>query len=163
MTDQVHVRELTKAEVVAAGEELLRLQRAAYAREAALLGDDRIPPLHEDLSALLAQPLRWLAALDGSAAVGALGFTGDPEDSGAEADIDRLIVDPAHHRRGIGVALVRAVLDLSDTATVSTGRDNVPARALYAGLGFAHTGDREVLPGLWVSSFAWTRSSSPAG
>lgn len=148
VTDRVRVRELTGAEVVAAGEELLRIQHAAYALEAALLDDDRIPPLHEDLSDLLAQPLRWLAALDGSTVVGALGFTGD-----AEADIDRLIVDPVHHRRGIGAALVRAVLEGSSMVRVSTGRDNAPARALYAGLGFEHTGDREVLPCLWVSTF----------
>lgn len=97
--------------------------------------------------------MRWLAALDGATLVGALGFTGDPDAGDVEADIDRLIVDPAHHRRGIGAALVRAVLGRSSTVTVSTGRGNEPARALYAGLGFEHSGDREVLPGLWVSSF----------
>lgn len=153
MTERVRVRELSEPEVVAAGEELLRIQHAAYALEATLLGDDRIPPLHEGLSDLLAQPLRWLAALDGARVVGALGFTGDSSARDAEADIDRLIVDPAHHRRGIGAALVRAVLEQSGRVTVSTGRGNEPARALYAGLGFEHCADREVLPGLWVSSF----------
>lgn len=150
VTDQVLVRELTGPEVVRAGPDLLRIQHAAYALEASLLGDDRIPPLHEDLADLLAQPLRWLAALDGTTVVGALGFTGDTD---VEADIDRLIVDPTHHRRGIARALVRAVLDRSVIVTVSTGRDNPPARALYDGLGFEHTAHREVLPGLWVSSF----------
>lgn len=150
MTDQVHVHELTGPEVVDVGEDLLRIQHAAYAAEATLLGDDRIPPLHESLSDLLARPLRWLGACDGPLLVGALGFTG-----GTAADVDRLIVDPAHHRRGIGRALVRAVVDRSATVTVSTGRDNAPARALYADLGFGHTGDKEVLPGLWVSTFEW--------
>lgn len=152
VTDRVHILELTGPEVVEVAEELLRIQHAAYALEAALLGDDRIPPLHEDLPGLLAWPLWWLVALEGTTIVGALGFGGEQE-----ADIDRLIVDPAHHRRGIGAALVREVLARSDRVTVSTGRDNGPARALYGGLGFEHTGDTEVLPGLWVSGFEWRR------
>jgi hypothetical protein len=40
---------------------------------------------------------------------------------------------------------------------VSTGRDNLPARRLYALLGFAPDGEAEVLPGLWVSRFLLLR------
>ncbi|YCK34165.1 hypothetical protein ACNF49_08735 [Actinomadura sp. ATCC 39365] len=51
---------------------LLDLQRAAYAVEAALIGDDRVPPLHEPLSDLLAAPLTWVGAFEGDALLGAI-------------------------------------------------------------------------------------------
>jgi ribosomal protein S18 acetylase RimI-like enzyme len=127
---------------------LLEVQRAAYAVEARLIGDDRIPALHEDLAALTAAGLSWLVARHGARVLGALGrrYT----DGGVE--VDRLVVDPIAARRGTGRALVAAAL--ADAAgrpvTVSTGRDNVPARRLYAQAGFRETGEREVLPGLWV-------------
>ncbi|WP_418268672.1 GNAT family N-acetyltransferase [Janibacter indicus] len=43
-------------------------------------------------------------------------------------DIDRLVVDPAVHRRGAGRKLVQAVLFRAGhrRATVSTGRANLP-------------------------------------
>jgi ribosomal protein S18 acetylase RimI-like enzyme len=37
---------------------------------------------------------------------------------------------------------------------VSTGRDNVPARALYEGLGFTPQGEAEPVPGLWIVHYA---------
>jgi ribosomal protein S18 acetylase RimI-like enzyme len=127
---------------------LLDIQHAAYAVEARLIGDDRIPPLAEDVAALVAAGLDWLVATDGGAVLGALGR----RDTADGVEIDRLVVDPAVGRRGTGRALVAAVL--ADAAgrrvTVSTGRDNTPARRLYAQAGFRETGEREVLPGLWV-------------
>ncbi|WP_448641360.1 GNAT family N-acetyltransferase [Geodermatophilus sp. URMC 63] len=126
---------------------LLDLQRAAYAVEARLIGDDRIPALHEDLPALRDAGLHWLVAEeDGVVAAVAWRVT-----DGC-LDLDRLVVDPAHARRGLGRALVGAVLTeaAGRRVTVSTGRDNTPARRLYAALGFREVGEREVLPGLWL-------------
>src|SRR5690349_1712014 len=84
---------------------VMAVQRAAYTVEAALMGDDRIPPLHESVADLCAADLVWLAAFDGESLAGAIAWADDP----VELDIDRLVVDPARHRRGIGRALVRAV------------------------------------------------------
>jgi ribosomal protein S18 acetylase RimI-like enzyme len=143
---------LTPLDVVgsaALAADLLALQHEAYAVEAALIGDDRIPPLHESLAALRAAPLRWTGAFSGDRLVGAVAVT----DDGDLVDIHRLVVAPAVARQGIGSALVRSVLAARRPAVVATGRDNAPARALYARLGFRPTGDREVLPGLWVSGF----------
>lgn len=128
---------------------VLRLQRRAYAVEAALIGDDRIPALHESLVDLLAADLHWVLAFDGDRIVAALGYAMP----GESVMIDRLVVDPDHHRRGIGARLVRGVLDLRPEVQVSTGRDNHPARALYSSLGFVHERDREVVHGLWVSDY----------
>lgn len=127
---------------------VLAIQRAAYAVEAALVGDDRIPALHEDLQTLVSRPLRWLLA-DEPAVSGALGY----ERSDVTVTIDRLVVDPDHARRGVGRALVVEVLRRAGGTPVhvSTGRDNAPARRLYERVGFQRVGDREVLPGLWVT------------
>ncbi|SDC16213.1 Acetyltransferase (GNAT) domain-containing protein [Geodermatophilus telluris] len=128
---------------------LLALQRAAYAVEARLIGDDRIPALHEDLAALRGAGLSWLVADDGSGTVtGAVGW----RVTAHGLDVDRLVVDPAHAREGTGRALLAAVLAEAAgiPVTVSTGRANTPARRLYAGAGFRETAEREVLPGLWV-------------
>ncbi|WP_029432040.1 N-acetyltransferase [Blastococcus sp. URHD0036] len=129
--------------------DLLALQREAYAVEAALLGDDRIPPLHESLAALRAAPLRWTGAWGDGGLTGAVAWT----DDGDLVDVHRLVVAPRAARQGIGSALIRSVLALGRRTVVATGRDNAPARALYERLGFVPTGDREVLPGLWVTGF----------
>nr|WP_201784815.1 GNAT family N-acetyltransferase [Nonomuraea pusilla] len=134
--------------------ELLALQRAAYAVEAELIQDDRIPPLHESLEELVAAPLRWLAAMDDGRLAGALAWEEDSD----EVDIDRLVVHPSAHRRGIGRALVKELVSRAGgrRVVVSTGRDNAPARTLYERLGFTLTGETEVIPGLWITSYALT-------
>ena len=147
----MRLAELDPATDAAAAAELLALQRSAYAVEAALIGDDRIPPLHEPLLELRAAALCWLGATFEGRLVGAVAVR--VEDAGL--DIDRLVVAPDAHRRGVGSALVSAVLDRAAgrPTTVSTGRDNRPARLLYQRLGFGATGDDQVLPGLWVTRF----------
>jgi GNAT superfamily N-acetyltransferase len=127
------------------------VQVAAYRVEAALIGDDRFPPLHETVDDVRAAPVTWLGAFSGNELVGAVAWT-----VGSEGwDIDRLAVDPVHHRRGIGSALVAAVLERAGGAqvTASTGSGNTPARALFAEHGFRSAGDIEVVPTLWVSQY----------
>lgn len=158
MDDRVVV--CTRGEALVSGSSqttrLLALQHAAYRIEADLIQDERIPPLHECEAELLGAGLGWLVALDADdGLVGALGF----RTLGSEVDIDRLIVDPTRHRHGIGRRLVVHALTLGDSAVVSTGRDNAPARALYESLGFSHQRDREDIPRLWVSDYRWRRAA----
>ncbi|MGN9808037.1 GNAT family N-acetyltransferase [Micromonospora sp. BQ11] len=131
---------------------LLAVQHAAYAVEAALIGDDRIPPLRETLADLRAAPLCWLGACADGRLLGAIAWTADA----AVVDIDRLVVDPAAHRGGVGRALVTAVLHHAGSrrVLVATGRANRPARRLYEALGFTATTDEEVAPGLWITRYA---------
>jgi GNAT superfamily N-acetyltransferase len=135
------------------GPELLAIQRAAYAVEAEIIGDDRIPTLTETLDELRARPLTWLGARDGDGIlVGAVAWS-ETED---EIDIDRLVVAPKAHRRGAGRALVEEVLALAGSrrVVVSTGRANLPARTLYERLGFEQATEAEVIPGLWITGYA---------
>lgn len=133
-------------------ERLLAIQHAAYRVEASVIGDDRIPALHEDLAALRAAPLGWLGAYDRDRLIGAVAWTEEAD----AVDIDRLIVDPTMHRRGAGRLLVQAVLARAGRrrTTVSTGRANLPARTLYRQLGFQRLDDAEPVPGLWVARLA---------
>ncbi|QOC92065.1 GNAT family N-acetyltransferase [Micromonospora craniellae] len=130
---------------------LLPIQHAAYAVEASIIGDDRIPPLHETLDELRAAPLRWLGALDDGRLVGAMAWSENP----TELDIDRLVVDPTAHRRGTGTALVRTLLASAGDrrVVVATGAANLPARRLYERLDFRLIGEREVIPGLRIAEY----------
>jgi len=93
--------------------------------------------------------LFWLGAFTGDAVVGAVAWTEDP----AGLDIDRPVVVPDAHRQDVGSALVRAVLRRAADrrTTVSTGRENMPARRLYERLGFTCAGEEEIIPGLWIA------------
>jgi ribosomal protein S18 acetylase RimI-like enzyme len=147
----MELRDVTPAADRELARALLRVQHAAYSVEAALIGDDRIPPLRENVDDVQSAALLWLAAFTGDALVGAVAWTEDP----AGVDIDRLAVVPHAHRRGVGSALVRAVLARAADrrTTVSTGRENTPARGLYERLGFTCVGEEEVIPGLWITRY----------
>lgn len=54
---------------------LLNLQHAAYAVEAVLIGDDRIPPLHESVEELCDARLLWRAVFSDGELAGAIGWT----------------------------------------------------------------------------------------
>ena len=88
----------------------------------------------------LAAGHHYLSAREGATLVGYVGLAR----AGAEAEVHTLAVDPAHHRRGIGRALLRAVLDHAVGATVflEVRTDNESALALYRSEGFVIIGTR---------------------
>ena len=64
-----------------------------------------------------------------------------------ELQVNNVAVRPDHRGKGIGRALVQAVLDHgrvsgARTALLEVRRSNVAARQLYAGLGFLEAGER---------------------
>lgn len=129
---------------------VLELQRSAYAREAALIGFDGIPPLREDLPGLLAAGYAWLGRFDGPLLVGALAW----DLHAGEVDVARLVVDPARSRQGHAAALLQALAAMHPDApmTVMTGAANAPALGLYTRHGFAPTGEeQEVAPGVAIA------------
>jgi ribosomal protein S18 acetylase RimI-like enzyme len=150
-TCEIEVRPLDLADAgVATG--VLELQRRSYAVEARLIGSGRIPPLHESLEELQACGETSLGAYVDPRLAAVVSWKFD----GATIDLHRLAVDPDHFRRGLGAALVRAALRSEPEARraiAQTGGANEPAKQLYRAEGFAEVGDREVLPGLWVTQF----------
>ena len=131
---------------------VLQLQRLAYRVEAELIGSDGIPPLRETLEELRTCGEEFLGSLVEGQLVGAISWR-----FGADTiDIHRLVVHPAHFRRGIATALVRGTLEIEPTAKraiVQTGAQNAPAAALYQREGFEQIEEFEV-GGLRVSRFA---------
>ena len=127
------------AELEREGDVVLAVQRAGYAVEARLIGVDPLPPQHETVADLRAEQI-WVAEARDEIA-GVLGV----EDE-AELVIARLVVAPAHMRRGIGRALARHAIALAgDRAIrVGTAAANGPALELYRSLGFQRAGQRTV-------------------
>jgi ribosomal protein S18 acetylase RimI-like enzyme len=130
---------------------LLEIQHRAYAAEADLIGFDGIPPLQEDLDGLMSSTEHWLGRYDGAVLVGAVAY--ELEDD--SVDITRLIVDPAHARRGHGRALLDHldVLEPRRSSVVSTGTANTPAVNLYKSRGYREDGRTEIAPGVTVTHF----------
>jgi ribosomal protein S18 acetylase RimI-like enzyme len=151
LPSEIDVRPLDLADESVAAR-VLELQRESYAVEARLIGSDRIPPLYESLEELQACGETFLGAYVEGRLAAVVSWRFD----GATIDLHRLAVLPEFFRRGIGVALLRAALrsePQARRAIAQTGAANEPAKELYRGEGFAELGDREVLPGLWITQF----------
>jgi ribosomal protein S18 acetylase RimI-like enzyme len=125
-------------------------QIAAYAQEAELLGALSFPPLQRSVLDVQRSNETFFAAFDQGELVGSVSV--EPGEAPDEIWISSLTVDPRHHRRGIGRALVTAVLRCYPLGVVyvSTGARNTPALALYAEAGFVEharrTAGAEALP-----------------
>jgi ribosomal protein S18 acetylase RimI-like enzyme len=128
---------------------LLQLQKTAYALEAELIGDSRIPPLQQDEVDLTAWRGRWVTAWDGVDLVGAIAWW----ESDDRAEIEKVMVSPSVMRRGIASTLLGQVLQQTSgrEIVVATGRANTPAVSFYAKHGFEVEGDQEVPPGIWIT------------
>jgi ribosomal protein S18 acetylase RimI-like enzyme len=137
----------------ATAQAVVALQREAYAVEAALIGSDGIPALTESIDAVRAAGEDWLGTADREGLAGAVSWR---ELDDGTVDIHRLVVAPRAFRRGVATALLDALDDRfpDRRMVVSTGRDNAPARELYARRGFDMVREREVVPGLWIAEHA---------
>jgi diamine N-acetyltransferase len=88
-----------------------------------------------------------LAIAAGDAVVGFVMWAVDPDDRSGW--IGGLVIGRGHQRRGHGRAAVLALLERlrreqgCPTAALSYAPENAAARALYASVGFAETGERE--------------------
>src|SRR5690606_37440938 len=103
------------------------------------IGDDRLPPLQEDSEGLAAPRVQWCTAWEGVDLLGAVSW----HEHDDHLDVDKVMVSPAAHRRGIASALLGHVRDGAHgrDLVASTGRDNVPAVKLYLKHGFTAVED----------------------
>lgn len=105
------------------------------------------PVTHDGLAADLAQMkatgtcLAWMVLDDGGASVGYVELTVSAEL--ATGHVSRVLVLPHARRRGLGRALMRAVIDAAAerqlaTVTLNVHCENAAARSLYEQLGFTY-------------------------
>lgn len=125
--------------------------RCAYLETVLFEGDD--PWTAEAFFAELAAPHNhYVAARDGDSLVGYAGIsllgertTGDVV--AGESEVHTIGVDPAHHRRGIGGALLDELLRAADLhggpVFLEVRTDNEPAIELYRREGFEIVGTRK--------------------
>jgi ribosomal-protein-alanine N-acetyltransferase len=114
------------------------VQRCAELERALFDCDDPWSP--EAFLEALAAGHHYLSAREGGSLIGYTGLVR----VGSEAEVHTLAVDPAHQRRGIGRALLRAILDHAEGATVflEVRTDNDSAIRLYRSEGFDVIGIR---------------------
>lgn len=145
------IRALDLADAAIA-ERVLVIQRLAYAIEAELIGFDGIPPLHEDLAGLMSSTELWLGRYSDGELVAAVAYELPDR---ATIEISRLVVDPAHARRGHGRALLDHLDELEPrpTSLVSTGTANTPATSLYLSRGYTADSETEIAPGITITHF----------
>lgn len=112
------------------------IQVAAYEQEAHLLGAVNFPPLRRKIEDIERSADCFLGARLDSMVVGAIAIAG--LEPAGELQISSLVVLPQFHRRGVGRALLGAVISRfgDQSLTVSTGTLNQPALKLYAKFGF---------------------------
>lgn len=120
-----------------------QLQREAYTVEAAWLGVKDFPPMRITAEEVAAIEGRVFAAVRDGELLGTM--TLERRRDGAQL-VGALTVIPAHHRQGIGRALVaHLVHECGDRElVVSTGVANAPAIALYRAFGFVEGARRTV-------------------
>nr|WP_234969362.1 GNAT family N-acetyltransferase [Bacillus mediterraneensis] len=131
---------------------VLVIQRAAYRLEAELIGTDEIPPLKESLEDLQGCGQTFIGYYNQGELAGVLSYKKEE----GTIDIHRLVVAPAHFRKGIARKLLGWLENQETDAelfTVSTGRDNEPAVCLYKSLGYVLERESIVGPGIKLVHF----------
>ncbi|GAA4716971.1 GNAT family N-acetyltransferase [Brevibacillus fulvus] len=126
---------------------VLEIQKLAYRVEAELIGYDDLPPLRDNLQSLQQCGETFYGYFVDEQLAGVISCKRTEQ----LLDIQRLVVHPAHFRKGIARSLLEHLLLTNRSAAkaiVSTGARNHPARSLYEQHGFSLTAERVVAPGL---------------
>ncbi|MBC3767130.1 GNAT family N-acetyltransferase [Neptunicella marina] len=106
----------------------------SYKIEADIIGVENFPPLLRSIENIQQSDSQFYAYLEDGCVAGVIEIVFD----GIQLDIDSLVVDPDHFRKGIAGKLIRFVLDSYEhqKAVVETAVVNIPAIDLYKKHGF---------------------------
>ncbi|CAM5786266.1 MULTISPECIES: GNAT family N-acetyltransferase [Brevibacillus] len=133
-------------------QKLFDLQKAAYQVEAELINFFEIPPLKESFQEFQQCGEEFLGYFIDNKLAGAISYTIENE----ELTICRMVVHPAHFRKGIAQKLLVAMeLQNANCSAfkVATGRENTPAKNLYEKNHYQWKRDVEVAPDVYISFF----------
>jgi len=131
---------------------VLAMQIPSYMVEAELIGFFEIPPLKDSLATLMQCGETFYGYFIDEQLAGAISYKMECQ----VLDIYRMMVHPSYFRRGIARSLIGYIEHVEDgieKMLVSTGTKNIPAKQLYASLGFVEVGEREVAEGVYVTLF----------
>lgn len=150
------IKHLTITDEMTAAQ-IWRLQHAAYAVEAGLVGFWNLPPLMDTIETIRNCGETFFGIQEepdnpGSDVIAAIAC----EEEDGIVTICRMMVHPEHFRRGLATRLIRYVESLFPHARgfiVSTGTKNEPAIRLYESMGFAFKRQWMPLLGLSVTEF----------
>ncbi|WP_375547031.1 GNAT family N-acetyltransferase [Paenibacillus sp.] len=135
-------------------DQIWRLQHIAYRLEAERIGFYEIPPLLDTHETLKNCREIFYGCVDEDGEL--VGAVSTAKESPGSLTLMRMMVHPAHFRKGIAGNLIRHVLDDHPDIPlfiVSTGAKNEPAVALYLKFGFIPFDTFEVAPGVELTTF----------
>ena len=123
-------------------EQVLKLQKVSYQKEAELINYHEIPPLTENLVQLMNSKETFVGFEKNKEIVGVLSYEIDNN----EVTICRLAVNPENFRQGIAKALLRHLTKhiKVENIKVSTGFFNIPAVQFYLNEGFIKSHESKI-------------------
>lgn len=135
-------------------QQMLEIQRDAYAVEAELLGFDEIPARYETIEVIQNLPGTSYGLYNDERLIGFVTI----EASDKTVEITKLCIDPTYFRARLATTLLEHVLSIHEDKLVyvHTGKHNGPAKRLYTKLGFEPSAEFEPEPG--VTLIRYTRN-----
>ncbi|MFC4411773.1 GNAT family N-acetyltransferase [Chungangia koreensis] len=128
--------------------QILCIQVPAYQVEAELIEFDGIPQLKDTIETIQQSGETFYGLFEDHALMGFVAV----ENLDDTLNICRLVVDPAHFRKGAATKLLTFILSKAKKpVTVSTGSKNIPAITLYKKHKFRICSEVEVAPGVFIT------------
>ncbi|WP_430882994.1 GNAT family N-acetyltransferase [Fusibacter sp. JL216-2] len=134
--------------------EIVKLQREAYRIEAKIIGSIKIPPMYDTVDCIKICDETFIGYRVQRQLLGLISYKCEY----GILDIHRLVVKPAHFKKGIATQLIQHVLKENKDAQkiiVATGAKNTPAIKLYKNNGFKIIREFEVEMGLRISQLEY--------
>lgn len=145
---EVSLKEFSQAQ------QMLEIQRNAYAVEAELIGFDEIPARFETIEVIQNLPGTSYGLYIEERLIGFVTI----EASEKTVEITKLCIDPTYFRARLATTLLEHVLSIHEDKLVyvHTGKHNGPAKRLYTKLGFEPSAEFEPEPGVTLIRFTRT-------